>query len=111
MHWTDRARATLTAQGSGGAVLGLRTSYYVGWTAEQAGQALAIVRISGAMLGVVVPDIAAGPVEVAYRLPAASLPCLLLGIGVLAALAFAAPGRTRRATKSGSKERSAPAGS
>ncbi len=62
-------RATLRANGVGGAVVGLRTPYLVGWSAQQNGKPLPTVRAAGHQLAVVVDDVALGPVELSYRPP------------------------------------------
>ena len=52
--------------GSGGAVVGVRTSFQAGWRAVQAGRELPIVRLAGAHVAAVVDDAAAGPLELEY---------------------------------------------
>jgi hypothetical protein len=89
--WPRRERATVRLSGEGGAVVGLRTSFQVGWMAEQAGRPLQVVRAAGSHVAAVVPDASHGPVEFEYRLPgrkraAASVLAgafaLILGLGM-----------------------------
>jgi hypothetical protein len=95
VEWAGRSRPTLTATGHGGGVLGITSSFQVGWRARQAGQQLPVVRAAGSHVAVVVADVAAGPVELAYQPPGLEDGILLalLGVAVLAALAWS--GRRR----------------
>jgi len=82
LRWPVPSEAEVELAGAGGAVVGLRTSFQVGWSAEQRGRALTIVRASGQHIAAVVPDVGAGKIRFRYRPPR-------LGPGLLAA-AFAA---------------------
>jgi len=90
-------RATLEVEGRGGAVLGLRTAFLVGWRAQQAGRPLPALRASGQHLAVVVADVAAGPIELRYRPPgfSASVAAASLGAAGLALLAWRGRRRAR----------------
>jgi hypothetical protein len=59
----------LVASGQGPALLGVRQSFWAGWSARQGERPLPVVRIAGQQLGVVVDDVRAGPVELSYRAP------------------------------------------
>lgn len=80
LDWPIRTRARLELGGTGGAVVGLKTIFQVGWGARQAGRDLPIVRAAGMHLAIVVADASAGPVELEYALPRC-------GLGVLGSLA------------------------
>jgi len=84
----DQAR--LFVDGSGGAVIGLRSAFAVGWRAWQAGRELPVVRASGKQVAVVVDDVSAGPVELRYRPPrlAAGIVVGATGLLVLVLLAL-----------------------
>jgi uncharacterized membrane protein YfhO len=91
LSWPVRSQARLELAGAGGAVVGLKTLFQVGWSARQAGHELTVIRAAGAHLAVVVPDAAAGPVELQYRLPGLSLGLVAsvagwLGIGLVIVL-------------------------
>ena len=97
VDWPVRSAATVLVDGSGGAVVGLRTSFQVGWTAEQGGRALPVVRSGGQQVAVVVEDVTAGPILFRYRVPrfAASVALAVAGaISLLALVVF--KGRPRR---------------
>ncbi|MBN2359769.1 MAG: hypothetical protein JXR83_09970, partial [Deltaproteobacteria bacterium] len=97
--WPTRDRATLRLRGSGGAVVGLRTSFQVGWQAHQAGRALPVIRTSGQHVAAVVDDARAGPIELEYRSPLLAAGCALSPLGALglAGLALWRPRRGGRA--------------
>ncbi|MEE8409015.1 MAG: hypothetical protein V3T05_05380 [Myxococcota bacterium] len=84
--WADSDRLSLTVGGTGGAVVGARTSYLVGWVAEQSGTALPTVRVGGKHLGVVVQDASRGPISLRYESPrfSASLAAAVMGAGLIA---------------------------
>jgi hypothetical protein len=65
--WHRATRGTLTARGTGGAVLVLRRPWWPGWTARQRGLPLPTLRAAGVQLAVVVADVNAGPVALEYR--------------------------------------------
>jgi hypothetical protein len=73
---------TVRVEGEGAAVVMVRRPWWPGFVAEQAGNPVPVVRIAGAQLGLVVDDVSAGPVSIAYR-------ARNLGGGVGAALAGA----------------------
>lgn len=79
---------TLTASGSGGGVLGVRSAFLVGWRAFQGDAELPTVRIAGTHLGVVVADVGRGAVTLRYRPPRlfAAGALGLVGLGLLIAL-------------------------
>jgi hypothetical protein len=85
----DWSHATVRALGAGGAVLGLRSAYAVGWTARQAGRLLPVVRIAGDQVGAVVDDVAAGEVEFEYQPPRRGLGEASAVLGLLLALGVA----------------------
>lgn len=90
-------RATITTEGSGGAVLVWNRVLAVGWRAEQAGRALPVVRASGVSLAIVVDDVTRGPVVLTYVPPrrAGAWAAVAGGVALLAlAVALA---RRRRA--------------
>lgn len=90
LDWPRRDRAAVELAGSGGAVVGLRTSFQVGWHARQAGRELPVIRASGQHLAAIVDEAAAGPITFEYRPPRFGLSCALaaLGVGGLVALAW-----------------------
>ncbi|MCC7071888.1 MAG: hypothetical protein IT383_11235 [Deltaproteobacteria bacterium] len=102
LDWQRRDRATVGLQGTGGAVVGIRTLFIVGWRARQAGVELPLVRASGSFPAAVVDDVARGPVELFFE-PVASgraVASLLVGVGALAlALALARTRGTRTARR------------
>lgn len=61
----DRFRLELV--GSGGAVVGVRTSFQAGWRASQSGRELPVIRSAGEQVAVLVDDVAGGDVELEYR--------------------------------------------
>jgi len=89
--WHRATRGTLTARGTGGAVLVLRRPWWPGWTATQRGVPLPTLRAAGVQLAVVVADVNAGPVTLEYRVWGLRLGAGLsaLGLVALGALAFA----------------------
>jgi hypothetical protein len=62
-------RGAVTLSGSGGAVVFLRRAWWPGWRAQQGSARLAVVRVAGTQLGVVVEDVTAGPVSLRYETP------------------------------------------
>lgn len=89
LEWPSRDRATVWVTGSGGAVVGLRTSFQVGWHATQGQRELPLLRASGQHPAAVVDDLASGPIHFRYRPPRFGLSlllslCGLLGIALLA---------------------------
>lgn len=90
LDWPRQDRATLTLSGQGGAVVGLRTVFQVGWQAQQAGQALTVVRIGAQHVGVVVDDVSLGPVQLEYKSPyfVQSVIAAILGLLSIVLLAF-----------------------
>ncbi|MEW5852965.1 MAG: hypothetical protein AB2A00_29550 [Myxococcota bacterium] len=96
LRWEQRDHAVLEASGSGGALLGLRTAFHVGWRAEQAGRALPVVRVSGSHVAAVVDDVTQGTVTLRYSPPrlAESASCALAGLTLMALQLFLA--RRRR---------------
>ncbi len=85
VRWFGPDRASVDAKGTGGGVIGLRTSFQAGWTATQAGRSLPVVRVTGQHVAAVVEDVAAGPVDFAYLLPNAwAIPPLLALSALLA---------------------------
>jgi hypothetical protein len=79
------------AEGTGAALVVVRTSYRVGWNARQEGRALPVVRVAGMFTGVVVDDVAAGEVLLRYDPPRLRLGIALSTRGALtfSALVFA----------------------
>jgi hypothetical protein len=94
--WPVRHRAKLSLSGSGAAVVGLGTQFQVGWTAEQAGRSLPVLRASGTHVAALVEDVSAGPVEFEYRPPnlTAGIVSSVAGFTALA-LVLGLPRRTR----------------
>ena len=76
----------LEVTGVGGGVIGLRRPYLLGYRATQAGKPLQTLRVQGNGLGIVVDDVAAGPVHVVYLRRRGTFLPLLLGVLVLAGL-------------------------
>jgi hypothetical protein len=64
-----RDRMTLEMTGQGGAVLGVRTVFLVGWGATQGGRELPVLRSGGQHVAVMVEDVSKGSVELEYRPP------------------------------------------
>ena len=86
--------------GEGGAVIGLKTAFLVGWQATQTERPLKTLRIAGQQLGVIVDDAAWGPVELHYTPPRLGLGACLTGLGLALALILSVvargPTRARR---------------
>jgi hypothetical protein len=82
--WPVWDQAVVSAYGSGGAVLGIRRVFAAGWTAEQAGRNLAVVRTAGMEVAAIVDDVGRGPVTFRYEPPrqVASRLAGLLGLGL-----------------------------
>ncbi|MBI1946550.1 MAG: hypothetical protein HYS27_12685 [Deltaproteobacteria bacterium] len=89
------ARGVVELAGTGGAVVVLRQPWWPGWRAQQGGAALDVVRVAGVQLGVVVDDVAAGPVALRYHLPLlpAGVASAALGVGALGVLLVRARAR------------------
>ncbi len=102
VHWPQREQAEVELEGSGGALVGLRTVYLRGWQARQAGRALPVLRVGGQHLAAWVEDSGAGPVQFRYRSPGIALNLSLaiiasmLTLGLLGWRFRQASGRTRR---------------
>ncbi len=96
--WHRATRGTLTARGTGGAVLVLRRPWWPGWTARQRGLPLPTLRAAGVQLAVVVADVNAGPVALEYRAWGLGVGAGLsaLGLAGLGALTLALSRRRRR---------------
>lgn len=82
LAWPVWDHAVLPVQGHGGAVVGIRRAFAVGWTAAQSGRALPVVRVAGTELGVVVDDVTAGEVTLEYEPPRNNLASLALALGL-----------------------------
>jgi hypothetical protein len=82
--WPIWDSAVLAVSGTGGAVVGIRRVFSAGWTAEQAGKALAVVRAAGLDVAAIVDDVDQGPVTFRYVPPrqAASRLAGALGLGI-----------------------------
>jgi hypothetical protein len=83
-------QALVHAEGTGGALLGIRTAFALGWTARQGDKELPCVRVAGAQVGALVDDVSGGDVVFEYRWPkraqsigAALVGCLALALGLL----------------------------
>lgn len=83
VQWQDRTRAVLTSKGTGGGLVGLRTAFLMGWTAEQAGQPLPVVRVAGQQIAAVVEEVARGPVVFRYRSPHFGLSSMIALLGLM----------------------------
>jgi len=94
-QWSARHRAQVRVRGTGGALVGLRTTFLVGWHARQAGRELPVVRVAGNQTAAVVEDVAAGPVDFEYRVPALVQGFLVALAGAAAAAALARSARRR----------------
>lgn len=81
LSWPAPHHASIRVAGRGGAVVGLRTAYLVGWVATQAGAELPLLRSAGSMVAVVVEDVSRGPVELRYVPPRWWLSLLLASLG------------------------------
>ena len=102
LDWQRRDHATITLGGAGGAAVGIRTLFIVGWRARQAGVELPLMRASGGFPVAVVDDVARGPVELFYE-PVATgraLASFILGLGALALALSLARRRGSRRTPS-----------
>lgn len=96
LSWRRRDRAKLRVRGHGGAVVGLRTTYLVGWSASQNGVPLSVLRASGAMVAVVIPDVTRGVVSVRYEPVATHRRWISLALGLLAVAGVALIGGASR---------------
>jgi hypothetical protein len=101
--WSSRTAFTLTATGTGPAVLGVRSTFLAGWRAWQGSLEIPVIRIAGQELGAVVPDVALGPVTFRYAVPRLkeAIVCSVIGL-LLIVLAIYSVGRTQRKPRSGS---------
>jgi hypothetical protein len=101
--WPRRDEARVVLRGRGGAVVGLRTAFAVGWHAEQSGRSLPVVRVAGAQVAAVVSDASAGPVELRYAWPHADAgrAAAALGVVLAAGLVIVPARRSRRPQTSG----------
>jgi hypothetical protein len=97
----DWNHQVVRARGSGGGIVGLRTSFQVGWTAEQAGRSLPMVRVAGNLVGAVVDAVDAGEIRFEYKPPRRALS--LLGLAVGAAFVVWAGARDRRERRQSKK--------
>ncbi|HEY4222290.1 MAG TPA: hypothetical protein VGO62_13130, partial [Myxococcota bacterium] len=97
-RFDDDTHGIVTVTGSGGAVIALRRAWWPGWTATQAGAPIATVRVAGHGLGLVVDDVARGPIELRYsvRFLAGGIASAAAGALVLAALACVLLAQRRR---------------
>ncbi|MEW5852964.1 MAG: hypothetical protein AB2A00_29545 [Myxococcota bacterium] len=95
-EWPSRDHARVTLAGSGGAVVGLRTSFQAGWRAQQDGRELPVVRSSGVHVAAVADDVTAGPVEFRYEVPRWPLAWALACSGLALLLALLMVGRRAR---------------
>ncbi len=98
LAWPVRHQAQVVLDGRGGALVGLRTAFHVGWHASQAGRPLRVVRVAGTLVAAVVEDVTAGPVDWEYRAPLfwQGVAAAVLGLfGVLVLLARQRPSRAR----------------
>jgi len=84
-------RFVIALDGEGPALVFVKTSFRVGWTAMQGERALPVVRVGGLFVGVVVDDARAGEIALTYVPPRASIArgvalaaLVLLVLGVLA---------------------------
>jgi len=68
-EWRSSRSVTVRVSGQGGAVVGLRTAFQVGWRAQQAGRPLPVVRAAGQHLAAVVADINGGEIAFEYWPP------------------------------------------
>lgn len=98
VSWPNHDLATIDLAGTGGAVVGLRSRYLVGWSARQGDRSLPTVRVGGSFIGAVVADVDRGPVEFRYRPPYLVLGLVGSGLGLLllAALLLISRGSGRR---------------
>lgn len=96
-EWDVRDEAVVAMEGEGGAVVGLRTTFRVGWTAEQAGEPLRTVRVAGVQLAAIVPDVTQGPILFRYRPPGWPAALVIAAIGL--ALGLGAGVLRRRADR------------
>ena len=81
----------LKLEGSGGALVQVKKTFAIGWTATQGEgsdqKSLRTVAVLGQFIGVVVPDVTAGPVRLQYKTPGLELGFKVAGLGVLLILA------------------------
>jgi hypothetical protein len=97
-EWKNSGRALVSADGTGGAVLGLRTAFAAGWTARQGDRSVPCVRVAGTQLGAVIDDVSAGTVTFEYRWPRREA-STAAGAGAALALALALGSAARRRTR------------
>ncbi len=67
--WEGATRAKVDLRGTGGAVVGLRTTYASGWQASQGGAPLPTLRVSASFVAAVTRDATLGPILFEYRIP------------------------------------------
>ena len=61
--------ATALLGAGGGALVGFRSAFLVGWQARQDGAGLPVLRVSGQHLAALVNDVPRGPIQFRYRSP------------------------------------------
>jgi hypothetical protein len=105
-HVGPRHHIRLDIEGDGGAVVGARSSYRVGWRASQAGSPLPVLRAGAQQLAVVVDDVARGPVELSYEAPALGRSIFMAACGLAALAAFLLLSRRRRSDRAAAEARS-----
>jgi len=97
ISWSDphTDRAKVIVNGTGGALVGLRTAFLVGWQARQGGAALPVLRVSGQHLAAVVDDVMRGPIQFRYRSPRFGVSVAVTLLGGVGLVAIAWLGRRR----------------
>ena len=90
LSWPQRDKATLKLSGTGGAIVGLKTVYQIGWTARQAEKDIPVLRVGGQHLAVLVDNVQAGPISLEYKSPffTASVVAAIMGLIVQLFLAY-----------------------
>jgi hypothetical protein len=91
-------RVSVSVNGTGGAIIGLRTAFQSGWHARQNGRDLVIVRSSGQHIAAIVDDVTAGAIDFWYAPPLFWHGVVSAALGLLAFGGVVAASRRRSGT-------------
>jgi hypothetical protein len=80
-RWEGRHHAVVEVKGTGAGVVGLRTAYWTGWAAHQAGRALPVLRVGFRQVGALVENAEQGPITFVYQPPRWIQGWVVFGLG------------------------------